>query len=53
MCGKTSFQFKHIYGLYKSNESNLYVTSGAACWGPRMRLGTNNEIIYINLFNKN
>ena len=46
-------QFKEKYGLYSSNKSNLYVTSGAACWGPRMRLGTNNEIIYINLFNKN
>jgi len=46
-------QFKQKYGLYSSDKSNLYVTSGAACWGPRMRLGTNNEIIYINLLNKN
>ena len=46
-------QFKQKYGLYSSDKSYLYVTSGAACWGPRMRLGTNNEIIYINLFNEN
>ena len=43
------FQFKYKFGLYNSNSSNLYVSSGSGCWGPRMRLGTFNEIVYFNL----
>ena len=34
------------------NKSKLYVTSGVGCWGPKMRLGTFNEIIIINLISK-
>ena len=40
-------QFKYIYGLYQKLNSKLYVSSGSGCWGPRMRLGTTNEIIQI------
>ena len=40
-------QFKTVYGLFKRGESSLYVSSGAATWGPPMRLGTQNEIIYL------
>ena len=43
------FQFKYLYGLYKKNNSLLYVTSGSGCWGPRLRIGTSNEIVYIKL----
>ena len=42
-------KFKFIYGLYKKNNSNLYVSSGAACWGPKIRLGSKNEIIHLKL----
>ena len=42
-------QFKYIYGLYSFNGSNLYVSSGSGCWGPRLRIGTINEIIQIEL----
>ena len=42
-------QFKFIYGLYISKNSKLYVTSGSGCWGPRLRVGSKNEIIYIKL----
>ena len=42
-------QFKYIYGLYSFNGSNLYVSSGSGCWGPRLRVGTNNEIVAIEL----
>ena len=42
-------QFKQNYGLYKKSKSHLYVTSGSGCWGPRMRLGTFNEIVHIEL----
>ena len=40
------FQFKYIYGLYKFKNSKLYISSGAGCWGPRIRVGTSNEIIH-------
>ena len=45
-------KFKYKYGFFKKNKSNLYVTSGAGCWGPKMQLGTFNEIIIINLISK-
>jgi predicted MPP superfamily phosphohydrolase len=42
-------QFNQVYGLYEQMGSRLYVSSGAACWGPRMRLGTQNEIVHITI----
>ena len=42
-------QFKFKYGLYSFNNSNLYVSSGSGTWGPKMRLGTFNEIILFHL----
>ena len=42
-------QFRHVYGLFVEGVSNLYVSSGVGCWGPRMRLGSRNEIVMIEL----
>ena len=42
-------QFKTVYGLYHHNQARLYVASGSGTWGPRMRLGTQNEIIQLTL----
>ena len=42
-------QFKYKYGLFANKDSNLYVSSGSGCWGPRMRLGTSNEIVNIEI----
>ena len=42
-------QFKFKYGLYNINNSFLYVSSGSGPWGPKMRLGTFNEVILFNL----
>ena len=42
-------QFKHIYGLYEKLNSKLYVSSGSGCWGPKMRLGSKNEIVSIQI----
>ena len=42
-------QFKYIYGLHKFKNSKLYISSGAGCWGPRLRVGTKNEIIHIEI----
>ena len=42
-------KFKFCYGIYKKYGSTLYVSSGLGCWGPKMRLGSSNEILEINL----
>ena len=42
-------KFKYLYGLYSRNSSKLYVTSGVGCWGPKMRLGSQNEIVHIEI----
>jgi len=42
-------KFPEIYGLYKNINSFLYVSSGSATWGPKIRIGSNNEIIHIEL----
>ena len=42
-------QFRHVHGLFAEGGSTLYVSSGAGCWGPRMRLGSSNEIVMIEL----
>lgn len=42
-------QFKTVYGLYRDLGASLYVSSGSGTWGPRMRLGTQNEIVKIDL----
>ena len=43
-------KFKYIYGLYKDNNSKLYVSSGIGCWGPKMRIGSKNEIVNILIY---
>jgi len=45
-------KFPEIYGLYKSKENLLYVSSGVATWGPKIRIGSNNELIKFELSNK-
>ena len=40
-------KFPHVYGFFKKGNMDLYVSSGSGCWGPRMRLGSNNEIIIL------
>ncbi len=42
-------QFRYVYGLFTDAASTLYVSSGSGCWGPRMRLGSRNEIVMIDL----
>ena len=40
-------KFQYIYGLFKKINTDLYVSSGSGCWGPRMRLGSDNEIVVL------
>ncbi len=42
-------QFPQNYGLYKKINNFLYVSSGSATWGPKIRIGSNNEIIHFEL----
>ena len=40
---------KRSSGLYRENGSILFITSGAGTWGPPVRLGTNNEIVLLQI----
>ena len=42
-------QFSHYYGQYQEGEKTLVVSSGAGTWGPRIRLGSSNEILVFEL----
>ena len=42
-------RYENIYGLYKIDNMDLYVTSGTATWGPKIRFATQNEIIQITI----
>ena len=44
-------KFPENYGLYKRMNNYLYVSSGSATWGPKIRIGSNNEIIQVELKN--
>jgi len=44
-------KFPENYGLYKRMNNHLYVSSGSATWGPKIRIGSNNEIIQVELKN--
>ncbi|PIS47858.1 MAG: hypothetical protein COT17_01270 [Elusimicrobia bacterium CG08_land_8_20_14_0_20_51_18] len=41
--------YKYFYGLYRENDSYLYVTSGAGTWGPPMRFLAGAEIPVITV----
>lgn len=42
-------RFKHLVGLFSEDGRHLYVSPGAGCWGPVMRLGTRSEMTVIDL----
>ena len=44
-------KFPQIYGVYYHLKNYLYVSSGAATWGPKIRIGSKNEILNIELTN--
>lgn len=44
--------FKYVRGLFEHGGSYLYVTTGTSTWGPKMRLGSKNEIVLFRLRKK-
>lgn len=45
-------KFPQIYGFYKEKNNKLYVSSGISTWGPKIRIGSQNELVHINLNKK-
>jgi len=43
------FRYRFLSGLYSINDMMIYVSSGTGTWGPKMRLGTSNEITLITI----
>jgi uncharacterized protein len=41
--------YPYVSGFHKYDGGNLYITSGAGTWGPRMRLGSRSEIVSIQI----
>ncbi|MFT4304739.1 MAG: metallophosphoesterase [Candidatus Woesearchaeota archaeon] len=46
-----NFIYKFPYGLKKYKNKYIYTTSGVLGWGPKIRLGSNNEIVNIKIEN--
>jgi predicted MPP superfamily phosphohydrolase len=44
----TNYLFDIAYGYEKRNDTNYYVSSGLALWGPPFRIGTNSEFVVFN-----
>lgn len=42
-------RYEYIKGLYEYKGTNLFVSTGTGTWGPKMRLGSNNELVIITL----
>lgn len=45
-------RYKFIQGLYTLGNMMIHVSSGTSTWGPKMRLGTRNEITHITIYPK-
>jgi predicted MPP superfamily phosphohydrolase len=39
----------YLQGFYQEEKTLLFVSQGTACWGPPLRIGTQNEIIELTL----
>lgn len=44
-----NFIYKYGNGFYQEGSTKIYTTDGAGLWGPKMRLGSQNEIVVFNL----
>ncbi|MGH1427643.1 MAG: metallophosphoesterase [Arenicella sp.] len=46
------WMYKYSDGVFKVDDSFVYTSDGASLWGPRMRLGSQNEIVVFNVIPK-
>lgn len=44
-----NLKYRFIKGLYRMGNMFIHVSQGTSTWGPKMRLGTDNEITLINI----
>ena len=42
-------QFPFYFGYRMINNLHGYVSSGSGCWGPNVRIGSNNEVVFIKI----
>jgi predicted MPP superfamily phosphohydrolase len=42
--------YELAYGYMKKGNTHFYVTSGAGIWGPKIRIGSQTEIVVIDIF---
>ena len=49
----TDLLFPQSYGYRKWGESHVYVSSGLSLWGPPFRVGTNSELVVLNIASGN
>lgn len=42
-------QFKTVYSLFEQKNLKLFVSLGSGTWGPRLRFGTQNEILQVQI----
>ena len=45
-------RYKFIQGIYELGKMTIHVSQGTSTWGPKMRLGTHNEITLIHIHPK-
>jgi len=41
--------YRYVYGLHALGDSRIYISSGTGTWGPPLRLGSNSEIVRIEV----
>lgn len=43
----TRLRYKYNHGLYQEEGTSIYTSSGVGTWGPKLRIGSKNEIVII------
>ncbi len=45
----TALRYKHSYGYDKINNTHIYTSSGLGLWGPPFRIGSQSEIVVLDI----
>ncbi|MCR4280135.1 MAG: metallophosphoesterase [Candidatus Komeilibacteria bacterium] len=43
------FYYKQLVGYYSKDDKHMYISPGVGTWGPPLRLGSNNEVVVIDI----